>query len=448
MQVDRLLVAHQPRLTLAGDEQAADLGGDGWQKVPASNECDGGSNCEETDEHYCHRGDGPANRSSCCDTQAEREQGVSDDLRTLNIECEPLAVGIVRNSRGPFLSRHGEDSGHHNRCRAENGQLDEEPFATGDPLGPDHLVGALLKLTSQQGRTDEHARQHRQHDKSQIERLPKHPESGVEGSERPPAGIVYNDRAQMPYLLEQRLCRHDEAADQASDDDNDQGGDQTLQAVLSPGEPDHPAFSITGAGKVAAAGSRRDASTISSSETSCTSQSGRTGWDPTFTSIADCRSECVAWMTVASPSITSESCLGAIRSLCSATNSSISPTTCTCPPFRITRWSHTLSSSATTWDDRITDKPSAATASTRAFMISRRAKGSRLDRGSSSSNRSGRLPSARARLTCACWPPDRWATLRFKPMSKRFNRATAAAWSQRGFRWRPSWRISPTVKPR
>src|ERR1700674_3387357 len=186
MQVDRLLVAHQPRLTLAGDEQAADLRGDRWQKVPASNECDGGSNCEETDEHYCHRGDGPANRSSCCDTQAEREQGVSDDLRTLNIECEPLAVGIVRNSRGPFLSRHGEDSGHHNRCRAENGQLDEEPFATGDPLGPDHLVGALLKLTSQQGRTDEHARQHRQHDKSQIERLPKHPVSGVEGSERPP----------------------------------------------------------------------------------------------------------------------------------------------------------------------------------------------------------------------------------------------------------------------
>jgi len=153
---------------------------DRWQEVPASEECDGGSNCEETDEHYSHCRDGSANRGSCCNTQTEREQSVSSDLRTLHIEREPLAVGIVRNCRGPFLSGHRKDSGQRNRCRAENDELDEEPFAAGDPLGPDHRVGALLKLTSQQGRTDEHARQHGQHEKSQIKRLLECSESGVE----------------------------------------------------------------------------------------------------------------------------------------------------------------------------------------------------------------------------------------------------------------------------
>src|SRR5260370_18614053 len=84
IQVDRLLVAHQPRLTLAGDERAAELRRDRWQKVPADQECDGGSNCEESDEHYGHCRDGPPNPGSCCYSQAEREHSVSTDLRTLH----------------------------------------------------------------------------------------------------------------------------------------------------------------------------------------------------------------------------------------------------------------------------------------------------------------------------------------------------------------------------
>ena len=71
MHVDWSLVANQPGLSLAGDELATELGCDRWQEVPAREQCDGGSNCEEAHQHYCHRGDGPADRSSCRDAQGE-----------------------------------------------------------------------------------------------------------------------------------------------------------------------------------------------------------------------------------------------------------------------------------------------------------------------------------------------------------------------------------------
>ena len=97
---------------------------------------------------------------------------------------------------------------------------------------------------------------------------------------------------------------------------------------------------------------------------------------------------------------------GRVEDRCSAIAPAIERSSSIRPPPRTSSRSQACSMSVMTWDDNSAVAPSARTASTRTCRNSRRASGSRLASGSSSSRTGARAPNASASPTCACCPPD------------------------------------------
>ena len=99
-------------------------------------------------------------------------------------------------------------------------------------------------------------------------------------------------------------------------------------------------------------------------------------------------------------------------------------------------------------DESTTVMPVSATTSITDFRNSRRASGSSDATGSSSRSSSGRLASASVSATCACWPPESLPTFCSSGRPSRSIRSRATRSSQLGLSLRPSFSVSPTVKPR
>ncbi len=155
------------------------------------------------------------------------------------------------------------------------------------------------------------------------------------------------------------------------------------------------------------------------------------------------------WAAVITPSIASTSSVrGPTSSRCSASRSSMAPVSSTRPSCNRTRWSQTRSSSATTWDDSTTVRSLPATASRRVRKKSRRATGSRLATGSSSTSSRGCLARARVSATCACCPPDNVEARRSRAIPMPVSRSRAPVRSKGRFIERPKWSRSATVNLR
>ena len=99
-------------------------------------------------------------------------------------------------------------------------------------------------------------------------------------------------------------------------------------------------------------------------------------------------------------------------------------------------------------DERITAMPVSATTSITDCRNSRRASGSSEATGSSSRSSSGRFASASVSATWACCPPESFPTFLPDGRPSCSMRRSAISSSQVGFSLRPSFSVSPTVKPR
>ncbi len=98
-------------------------------------------------------------------------------------------------------------------------------------------------------------------------------------------------------------------------------------------------------------------------------------------------------------------------------------------------------------EESSTVSPFSAVASIKRLRKSRRASGSKLASGSSSSTRSGHLPSASVSATCACCPVESLSARRLRGMPRALSRASAAGWSHIEFSLRPIVSRSAIEKP-
>ncbi len=95
----------------------------------------------------------------------------------------------------------------------------------------------------------------------------------------------------------------------------------------------------------------------------------------------------------------------------------------------------------------MTLEPWSATTSIKAWRNSRRASGSRLATGSSSTSRAGHLATAMVSASCARWPPDSLPALWCGSRPSWAIRVSAVSWSQLGFVRAPKRRWSRIDRP-